>query len=126
MKLEAVTDLNRALRENRLEEVTRALGREPGMRALGFEPGLSRWEWTPSDERARNPFGYVFGGYLGVFVDILLSSAIGTVGTVDLDVCGLVRRYKALAGGVGQPSIAWLDVTTLYPASSLPPPLPPP
>lgn len=79
MKLEAVSDLNRALRENRLEEVTRALGREPGMRALGFDPGSSRWEWTPSDERARNPFGFVFGGYLGVFVDILLSSAIGTV-----------------------------------------------
>ena len=54
------------------------------------------------------------------------SSAIGTVGTVDLDVCGLVRRYKALAGGVGQPSLAWLDVTTLYPATSRPPPLPPP
>ena len=36
----------------------------------------------------------------------------------DLDVCGAVRRYKY----VGR---TWLDVTTLYPASALPAPLPP-
>lgn len=79
MTLEALTELNRAIRENRLGEVSRVLGREPGMSALGFEPGLSRWEWRPSDERARNPFGFVFGGYLAVFVDALLSSVLGTV-----------------------------------------------
>jgi hypothetical protein len=35
--------------------------------------------------------------------------------TVDLDVCGAVRRYKGVGG-------SWVDVTSLYPASSLPPP----
>jgi uncharacterized protein (TIGR00369 family) len=79
MKLSALTDLNRAIRTNRLDEVTRALGREPGMRAIGFETGSSRWDWLPEDERARNPFGFLYGGYLAVFVDVLLSSAIGTV-----------------------------------------------
>ena len=42
--------------------------------------------------------------------------------TVDLDVCGLVRRYKAFASGFG--GSTWLDVTNSYPASSLPKPLP--
>ena len=40
--------------------------------------------------------------------------------TVDADVCGVVRRYKSI-GGV---DATWVDVTTLYPASALPPPLP--
>ncbi len=44
-------------------------------------------------------------------------------GTVDLDVCGQVRRYKAVAGGFSEPT--WLDVTTLYPPSALPAPLAP-
>ena len=79
MKLAAVTDLNRAIQANQVEEVTRRLGREPGMRALGFESGASRWEWHPSDERCRNPFGFLYGGYLAVFVDTVLSSTIGTV-----------------------------------------------
>ncbi len=38
--------------------------------------------------------------------------------TVDLDVCGTVRRYRMVEN-------SWLDVTSLYPASSLPAPLPP-
>jgi len=79
MKLTALIELNQALQSNRVDEVTRVLGREPGMRALAFTPGSSRWTWTPSDERARNPFGFLYGGYVAVFVDILLSSAIGTV-----------------------------------------------
>ncbi len=79
MTLGAVTSLNRAIRDNRLDEVTAALGREPGMRALGFAGGCARWEWHPIDERARNPFGFVFGGYLAVFVDALASSAMGMV-----------------------------------------------
>jgi hypothetical protein len=45
----------------------------------------------------------------------------GCPAAVDLDVCGVVRRYRWVSAG----SQAWLDVTALYPASSLPPPLPP-
>ena len=79
MKLTALNELNQAIQGNRLEEVTRVLGREPGMRALAFAPGSSRWEWIPTDERARNPVGFLYGGYIAVFVDTILSSAIGTV-----------------------------------------------
>ena len=44
---------------------------------------------------------------------------------VDLDVCGVVRRYKSFgSGGVGY-ATTLVDVTTLYPASALPAPLPP-
>lgn len=53
--------------------------------------------------------------------------------TVDLDVCGAVRRYK---GSIvpsripDQPAssipMAWTDVTSQYPAESLPAPLEPP
>lgn len=38
--------------------------------------------------------------------------------SVDLDVCGAVRRYQRVAG-------SWLDVTALFPAGALPAPLPP-
>lgn len=43
--------------------------------------------------------------------------------TVDLDVCGAVRRYKAfmdLTPGESVSRPTWVDVTSLYPASSLP------
>jgi hypothetical protein len=46
--------------------------------------------------------------------------------TVDLDVCGVVRRYKSVASGAPSgPGYTWLDVTSAYPASALPAPLPP-
>lgn len=46
--------------------------------------------------------------------------------TVDLDVCGVVRRYKSVGGGESSPSTGtWLDVTSSYPPSALPAPLPP-
>ncbi len=44
--------------------------------------------------------------------------------TVDLDVCGVVRRYKSVASGARSgPAYTWLDVTNAYPASALPAPL---
>jgi hypothetical protein len=45
--------------------------------------------------------------------------------TVDLDVCGVVRRYKAFGTGAPGNAVTWLDVTTLYPAHTLPAPPPP-
>jgi hypothetical protein len=46
--------------------------------------------------------------------------------TIDLDICGVVRRYKSVASGIGgAPAYTWLDVTNSYPASALPSPLPP-
>jgi len=43
--------------------------------------------------------------------------------TVDLDICGAVRRYKAfmdLTPGESASRPTWVDVTSLYPASALP------
>jgi hypothetical protein len=52
---------------------------------------------------------------------------VGSEGsTVDLDVCGAVRRYKSVASGAAAgPAYTWMDVTGSYPAGALPAPLPP-
>jgi hypothetical protein len=42
--------------------------------------------------------------------------------TVDLDVCGRVRRYQDIGDA---DRTVWVDVTNAYPPSSLPPPAPP-
>jgi hypothetical protein len=47
-----------------------------------------------------------------------------TATTADWDICGAVRRYKSFGGGRGSYD-TWLDVTSLYPPSSLPAPLAP-
>lgn len=56
-------------------------------------------------------------------VRIIRSATRGT--TVDLDICGVVRRYKAFGTGNPGDAVTWLDVTNAYPASALPAPLPP-
>jgi hypothetical protein len=53
---------------------------------------------------------------------IILIRTEGT--TADLDVCGTVRRFKAFAYRAGGSAFTWLDVTSLYPPSWLPAPLP--
>ena len=53
------------------------------------------------------------------------AASLESATTVDLDVCGAVRRYKPIRAGEHYGLAAtWLDVTSLYPASALPP-LPP-
>jgi hypothetical protein len=44
---------------------------------------------------------------------------------LDLDVCGVVRRYKTFVSADGSNVPTLVDVTALYPASALPAPLPP-
>jgi len=44
------------------------------------------------------------------------ASDLSMTRTVDLDVCGTVRRYKLFKD-------TWVDVTSLYPPSTLPAPL---
>jgi hypothetical protein len=51
-------------------------------------------------------------------VRIIRKAGNGT--TVDLDICGAVRRYKAFRTGQPGDAVTWLDVTALYPASTLP------
>lgn len=77
--LSPVEKLNQALRENRPDAYLSRLHRELGLRAVAFRPGESVWEWEASQERVLNPFGYVSGGYLAVFADELMASAIGSV-----------------------------------------------
>ena len=77
--LSPVEKLNATLRENRPEEYERDAHREIGLKPVQFGPGTSEWEWDATNERVLNSFGYVAGGYLSVFADELLSSAIGSV-----------------------------------------------
>jgi uncharacterized protein (TIGR00369 family) len=77
--LTPLTSLNRAIRDNDVDTVTRQLGSEAGMRAVELSPGLSRWEWEARDARLVNPFGFLRGGTLASFADPVMSSAIGSL-----------------------------------------------
>ena len=107
--LSPVEKLNQALRDNRPEDYLSTLHRELGLRALAFRPGESVWEWEASQERVLNPFGYVAGGYLAVFADELMASAIGSVldtgelaTTAELKISFLKPVAKGLLRGQGQ------------------------
>ena len=101
--LSPVEKLNQALRDNRPEDYLSTLHRELGLRALAFRPGESVGEWV------LNPFGYVAGGYLAVFADELMASAIGSVldtgelaTTAELKISFLKPVAKGLLRGQGK------------------------
>jgi len=74
----ALSELNRLIKDNRTADYTSpnlALGMAP----VEFGAGSSRWEWKAQPAAALNPFGTLQGGYLTVFVDELMSTAIGSV-----------------------------------------------
>jgi uncharacterized protein (TIGR00369 family) len=71
-------EINRAIRENRVGDYP-GTNRALGMRPVEFGPGSSKWRWTDQPAQVLNPFGTMQGGYLTVFIDELLSSAIGSV-----------------------------------------------
>jgi uncharacterized protein (TIGR00369 family) len=71
-------ELNRIIRENRVDDFPTP-NRALGMRPMEFAPGKSLWIWEMQPEATLNPFGTIQGGYLAVFVDQLLSTAIGSV-----------------------------------------------
>ena len=73
-----LTERNRLIKENRIAEYASpnlALGMAP----VEFGSGTSRWVWHSQPASALNPFGTLQGGYLTVFVDELLSTAIASV-----------------------------------------------
>ena len=73
-----LTERNRLITENRVADYTSpnlALGMTP----TEFGKGTSRWVWKVQPEAALNPLGVVQGGYLAVFVDELLATAIASV-----------------------------------------------
>ena len=107
--LSPVEKLNAALRENRPEDYVTPAHREVGLRPVRFGSGTSEWEWDASHSRVLNPFGYVAGGYLSVFADELLSSAIGSVmhegefaTTAELKISFLKPVKKGLVKGTGK------------------------
>jgi len=49
------------------------------MQPIEFGPGTSKWNWSNQPPQVLNPFGTIQGGYIAVFVDEVLSTAIGSV-----------------------------------------------
>ena len=73
-----LTERNRLIKENRVGDYTSpnlALGMVP----VEFGAGTSRWTWKLQPAVALNPFGTMQGGYLAIFIDEMLSTAIGSV-----------------------------------------------
>lgn len=70
--------INRVIRENRVGDYA-SPNLALGMRPDEFSRGASKWSWEAQPPSALNPFGTVQGGYLAVFVDEMLSTAIGSV-----------------------------------------------
>ena len=107
--LSPLEKLNQALRENRPHDFVAPRHQELGMRPLQFGPGTSLWEWDATREQVLNAFGYVAGGYLTVFADELLGSAIGSVldagefaTTAELKISFLKPVPKGLVRGEGK------------------------
>jgi len=71
-------ELNGMIRGNRVDDYP-STNRALGMRPLEFGPGTSRWLWEAPPNNTINTFGTVQGGYLTVFIDEILSTAIGSV-----------------------------------------------
>ena len=71
-------EINRAIRENRIADY-RSPNLALGMRPIAFEGGRSQWEWLQQPSSTCNPFGLIQGGYLALFIDELLGTAIGSV-----------------------------------------------
>jgi uncharacterized protein (TIGR00369 family) len=77
--LSPLEKLNQALRDNQPAAYVSTLHQDLGLQPLQFQPGISEWVWEATQARLANPFGYISGGYLTVFADELLASAIGSV-----------------------------------------------
>jgi len=77
-KLGPLDSINQLIRENRVGDFA-SPNLALGMRPLEFSAGASRWSWETQPPSALNPFGTVQGGYLAVFIDEMLSTAIASV-----------------------------------------------
>jgi uncharacterized protein (TIGR00369 family) len=77
-KLSPVDSINQLIRENRIADFS-SPNLALGMRPLEFGHGTSRWSWTAQPPAALNPFGILQGGYLAIFIDEMLGTAIASV-----------------------------------------------
>ncbi|MGH7779129.1 MAG: PaaI family thioesterase [Candidatus Binataceae bacterium] len=76
--LRALSAINQIIRENRIADYV-SVSRALGMRPIEFGSGTSRWDWREHPAQILNPFGTIAGGFIGVFVDEMLSTAIGSI-----------------------------------------------
>ncbi len=73
-----LTERNLLIKENRVGEYT-SPNLALGMKPVEFGAGTSRWLWNAQPPAVLNPFGTLQGGYLAIFIDELLSTAIASV-----------------------------------------------
>ncbi len=76
-KLAPVDSINQLIRENRVSDFS-SPNLALGMRPVAFGPGVSRWIWESQPPSVLNPFGIIQGGYLAIFIDEMLSTAIAS------------------------------------------------
>ena len=79
------------IRENRVTEFTSpnlALCMTP----VEFGAGTSRWIWSAQPAAALNPFGTLQGGYIAIFVDELLATAVASV--LEDDEWSMTAEFK--------------------------------
>jgi uncharacterized protein (TIGR00369 family) len=77
-KLVPVDSINQLIRENRVGDYS-SPNLALGMRPVEFGPGVSRWRWESQPPSVLNPFAILQGGYLAIFIDEMLSTAIASV-----------------------------------------------
>ncbi len=73
-----VDSINQLIRENRIGDFS-SPNLALGMRPLEFSLGASRWTWDAQPPSVLNPFGIVQGGYLAIFIDEMLGTAIASM-----------------------------------------------
>jgi uncharacterized protein (TIGR00369 family) len=86
-----LSDLNRLIRENRVAEY-RSPNLALGMVPVAFGSGTSQWRWEHQPAGALNPFGTIQGGYIAIFADEMLSTAIASV--LEEDEWSLTIEFK--------------------------------
>ncbi len=77
-RLAPVDSINQLIRENRIGDFS-SPNLALGMRPLQFSFGASRWSWESQPPSVLNPFGIMQGGYLAIFIDEMMSTAIASV-----------------------------------------------
>ena len=86
-----LTEQNRLIKENRTADYA-SPNLTLGMVPIEFGTGTSKWTWPVQPAVALNPFGTLQGGYLAVFIDELMSTAIASV--LEDDEWAMTAEFK--------------------------------
>ena len=73
-----VDEINRLIKENRVADYA-SPNLALGIRPIAFGRGTSQWRWEQQPAAVLNPFGTIQGGYLAVFIDEMLATAVASV-----------------------------------------------